>query len=127
MPITMNPFALGLTGYLQDMECGIAELNGELSPAQYYSAVCRLCELSRNITFSLGPPAGYERDYIDVIVELLSRAARAINPGDNEELAAFKNHIYGRAESLRDEYNAALALQANSKPNPEDARSQAPQ
>jgi hypothetical protein len=104
MTTLTNPFALVLIGYIQDIESGIAYLGRDLSDEQYYAAARAMCELSRDISFSLGQPAEYNRDYIDRIIKLLTRAAAAINPKDNAALEAFKMHILGRVKLLEESH-----------------------
>jgi hypothetical protein len=107
MATTNNPFTLVLSGYIQDLQSGIEYLRRELTPAQQYSAARSMCELSRDITFSLGPPSEYDCDYVEWLAELLTRAAEAIDPRDSDEISAFRTHILARVKLLRDEYAQA--------------------
>jgi len=84
---------------LRDFESGIEALAG-LAAEAHQAAAEKLCEMSRDVRFALGPVREAPPEVVERIAGLFRAAADAIRPDRDPQIVTFQNNIRQRADIL---------------------------
>jgi hypothetical protein len=99
-----NPYAIVIDDHLDQIREGIETLKALLKPTQAKKRcdiVRNLCQLTRDIMFTMRPIAQYDEDYVSKIVTVFEMASEAIPLEPKFEIVGkYKDRIRERSEEL---------------------------